>query len=144
MSIAKREPFTGFRNDPLRETLEVIGVNLTGGLARFCIRQRPDQEGDALLEVEGEDFIEDDEPLVSGIRLIEVTEDEDGVFTSILEITSTKEEMQALPAASEQGRDLTLYYDFEWQVSEEEAAPFAAAEETILYGDFIVRGSANG
>lgn len=144
MTFAKRQAFPVFRNDPLCLTFELVGADLTEATARFCVRQKPDQEGDALLEVEGVDLIEDDVPLVSGIRLIEVTEDDDGVFTSILEITSTKEEMQALPAAAEQGQDLTLFYDLEWQLSEAVSAPFAAVEETILYGDFIVRGSANG
>lgn len=144
MAFAKRVAIVAFRNDPLREVLAVVGYDLTDAQLRFCVRQYPDQQGDPLLEIFNDQL--DPDPVVStstGMRLVEVTEDADGVKTSVVEVIAVKSDMQLLPPGGERGEDLTLYHDLDWILGEDEAAPFAAVEETVLYGDFILKGSAN-
>lgn len=144
MTFAQRAPITAFRNDPLRVTLE-IELDLTGATVAFAVRQHPDQSGAALLSVSGSTLAVNASPAPApSIRLVDVDTDDDGVTTSVIELRDTKAHMQALPAAAVQGDDLSLYYDLQFTLATGVAAPFAAEEETVLFGDFIVKGSANG
>jgi hypothetical protein len=143
MAFAGRITLRAFRNDPLRVTLSVRGVDLTGATFSFAVRQYPDQSGDALLG-----------PLSNttttgqrGVRLVDVLT-VDSVPTSLIEIIDTKANMQALPAAAEVGSgspaEVGLSFDFQWTPADGDEAGFAATEQTWLFGDFIVMGSVNG
>lgn len=148
MAEATRVALTAFRNDPLCLTVG-IEEDLTGATVKFCVRQYADQPGDPLLgPITGTGLAVSLEPIATGIRLVEVTFDDDGVPLSVIEITDTKAHVQALPSAfdagEERGSDLTFHHDIERTLSEEAAAPFSAVEQTKLFGDFILKGSANG
>jgi hypothetical protein len=142
MAFAGRITLRAFRNDPLRVTLSVRGLDLTDADFAFSVRQYPDQSGDALLGPLAKTTIRGQR----GVRVVEVLTI-DSVPTSILEIIDTKANMQALPAAPEVGAgspaEAKLAFDFEW-TPEDAGSGLSDAEKTWLHGDFIVMGSVNG
>lgn len=138
MSRAARQEISVFRNDPMCLLLEVVGEDLTGAAFAFAVRLYPDAAGAALLG-----------PLAAtatkgapGVRLVRVDVVDD-VPVSLLEIIDTKAHVQALPAATEAGADLTLHYDFGWTPLDD-GSGLAAVEVTRLFGSFVVKGSVNG
>ena len=138
MANFRRLDLRVFRKDPLRETLRVVGINLTGATQLdFAVRLDPDAAGAKLITCALTTT-----PGAQGCRLVSVTTDAGGVPTSLIEILDTKATMAALPAAAEAGDDVVLYYDFQW-LRAADGSGLTMTEETKLAGQFIVMGSVN-
>jgi len=102
------------------------------------VRDRPDMPGDPRLLLPKTTTAGED-----GCRLVDVTEDDDGVPTSLVEILAIKATMGTLPQALAPGDPVKLAYDFQWMLPDD-GSGLSTLEETILFGDFIVMGSVNG
>lgn len=136
-ACARLMPLRAFRKDPFYALMVVRGMDLTGHALAFAVRMMPDQPGNALIQL-----VTTSTKGTAGIRLVRVDWD-DGVPTSVVEIIALKSTVSGLPAAPEIGADLVLYYDLQW-LPLDDASGLAAVETTVLYGPFIVKGSANG
>lgn len=136
--IAQNQTLTAFRQDPLQIAMRVNGYDLTGATFKLSVRLYPDAAGDPLIEVEGTPT-----PGANGIRIAD-TGTTDGVPWTDLDILIGKALLSdsSIPAAEEAGDDIILAYDFGWTRASSSTA-FVAVEETILFGDFIVKGSVN-
>lgn len=136
MAIAKRVAMTAFREDPFVVRFRVRGYNLTGAIQRFAVRLYPDEPGDARIQVGNTDTRG-----AEGIRVVETGVE--GLFPwTDVEVILAKDSVRSLPEASEAGSDVKFAYDYEWQ-RPDTGSGFSEEEETILYGDFVVRGSVN-
>lgn len=139
MTVAAKQALRGFRNDPFYESFIFSGIDLTGASFAFAVRSYPDQAGAALISFSGTTT-----PGGEGVRLVEVDEDEDGIPESLIEVVATKAHMQALPAAAEAGDPVVLYYELQVTPPADGETPwYDQIEQTWLYGDFILNGSAN-
>jgi hypothetical protein len=138
MNFAQRRDFTVFRNDPLQLVFGVIGLDLTGAVMKMAVKLYPDAPGDPLLLLENQAT-----PGQPGLRLVDVTVDDDGVPTSLIEGLRPKADMQALPPSAEFRVPLKLSHDFQWTLPDD-GSGLTPQEETVLFGDFIVMGSVNG
>lgn len=135
MAIAQKLTLTTFRTDPFHETMRVLGKDLSAALSlTFAIRLYPDAPGDPIAKLSKVTAIN-----ASGVRIVS-TGMEDGVPYTDLEILLGKGDNY--PNAGEAGADLTLAYDFKW-IEAPVASGFYNPEQTILFGDFIVKGSVN-
>jgi len=134
---ARYASIDAFRNDPFNWPLAVEGHDLTGATIQFTVRNHPDDTGSALATAS----------VGAGITLVDVLEDDDGVKTSLIQITVAKATIQAFPTPDEAlspiGADMPFYYDLQWTLATPEVEPFTPVEETKLYGTFILRGSIN-
>lgn len=137
MLTSKRTTIAVFRRDPLYLLISVIGYDLTASSPAMAVRLYPDAPGDPLLLLEATGWAGAD-----GIRLVEVIVDDDNVPTSVLEVIASKATMSEMPLPGELGSDLTLYYDFQW-TPPLEGSGITPVEETVMFGDFIIKGSAN-
>lgn len=141
MITPKRLPLVVRRNSPLHLMCRVEGLNLSGAIMRFAVKLYPDN-------VPPDDQIP---PLLvleaaainggEGIRLVDVSYDE-GIPTSRFEVIAAKSSIQALPPSADAGTDLQLFYDFDWLRVADDSG-WSMLEETVLYGPFTVKGSAN-
>ena len=137
MLTAVNQTLSAFRNDPLYLLMEVIGYDLSGNLPSLAVKLYPDAPGPPLLLLAPTVI-----PGADGIRSVSVTYDDDDVPTTLLEAIASKTVISALPAAPVAGADVTLAYDLQW------TPPLAGTglspvEETVLFGDFIIKGSVN-
>lgn len=125
-----RAPIDQFRNDAFSLTLAITGFDMTGCPISFAVKERPDAPDAPLLLATDED----------GVDVVEVIEDEDGVPTSLIEITRPKEMIQALPVAFFD-EEVVLAYDLKFKLPDGSLGSFSTPEQTYLVGDFRVLGS---
>ena len=140
--MAAKLTLQGFRNDPFHATLRIGGIDLTGAAMALAVRLYPNQPGDALIEIEATDLAG-----AEGIRLVSVGLDDDGVPESWIEIIIAKPTIQGLPAltaGAEIGDPATFHYDLQATPAEDVSSPWTEnIEQTLLFGPFIINGSAN-
>ncbi len=137
MTNARRLDLTVFRRDPMRLSLAAIGQNLEGCNPSFTVRLYPEQPGAALLG-----FGSTSTPGAEGIRIVDVIRDADSIPTTLFEIIALKASIQGLPFNGEIGAPTTLFYDLQW-TPPPEGSGFSAVEQTVLFGNLIILGSAN-
>lgn len=136
MNVSKRVDLRAFREDPYQLRFRVRGYNLTGATMAFAVRLYPNAPGDAEIEI-GNTTTRGAE----GIRIVD-TGVTDGFDWTDVEIIIAKATVSALPTVGEAGADDVFAYDFEWERADT-GSGFSEEETTILFGDFIVRGSVN-
>lgn len=115
--------------------MRVRGVDLgTATSINFAIRLYPDAPGTPIAMLMRVTDIN-----VSGVRVVETGVIAGEPYTD-LEVLLGKGDNY--PPAPEAGGDLTLAYDFKWTEAANTTG-FFNPEQTILFGDFIVKGSVN-
>lgn len=118
---AVQRTLEAFRDDPLSRTFAVKSVAPLGDpQLRFAVRLYPDAPT----------------RLVEATASVISTSMLNGLHVTLLRFTVPKSAIQALPKAREPGADAFLAYDVQMLVD--------GVETTVLFGDLIVRGSANG
>jgi hypothetical protein len=143
MGAAAQLALTGFRDDPFKQVISISGIDLTGATFGFAIREYAGKTGSPLVPIVGTTTKGSE-----GVRLAGVDEDENGIPISLLEIIVTKAHMQSLPGpstlATDNAQPVKLYYDLQITPANDPSSPWAEnVEQTWLYGDFFVNGSAN-
>lgn len=133
---AQRHRFEAFRNDPFLCLIRIWGYNLNDIPMNFALNHCSDAPLPALIDV-GITI----EPGAQGIRVAAVGFTA-GLPWSDIEILLSKATMASLPPAAEAGSDLALTYDFQWKLPNR-AGDYVRVEETILFGDFVIKGSVN-
>lgn len=135
MIAARKVTLDTFRRDPFHLTMRVLGRDLsTATSITFAIRLYPDAPGAAIAALSKVTDIN-----VSGIRIVDTGVINGEAYTDI-EILLGKGDNY--PPAAEIGADITLAYDFKW-IEAANTDGFFNPEQTILFGDFIVKGSVN-
>lgn len=125
MAIARRVDNLGvFTGSDLKFVFSLVGVDMSGRTGTFRVSTAP--EGTALI--------------TAAVTVLSVVT-ENGVPTSILQAFASKTAVTAAKttlAPADRGADITLYYEF--RVSSLGGIG-AAAEETLMYGSLILKGS---
>jgi hypothetical protein len=137
MMTAQRLDLSVFRNDPLSLPMAVIGFDLSDSAPTLAVKLLPDAPGIPLLLLAPTSI-----PGADGIRIVSVVRDEDDVPTTLMEGIASEATLATLPPAALPGADLTLSYDLQW-TPPSDGSDFTSVEETILFGDFIIKGSVN-
>lgn len=132
-----RQDISAFRKDPLQKLMTLFGVDLTDNTSlSFAVKLATDVPGDPLLLITSGTG-------ATGIKLIDVGTDGEGLPYSTVQISDTKAHMGALPSAAEYGATVRLSWDLQWVPPTSITAPATAVEQTLAYGNLIILGSVN-
>lgn len=133
---AQRHRFEAFRKDPFLCLIRIQGYNLNNVPMNFALNLYPDAPPPALIDV-GITI----EKGVQGIRVAAVGF-VNGLPWSDIEILLRKETIASLPRMGEAGSDAVFAYDIQWTLPSP-VGDYVRVEETILFGDFVIKGSVN-
>jgi hypothetical protein len=139
MNVAQRADISAYRADPFQALITFFGADLTGNTSlSFAVKIDTDVPGSAIMTLTS--------AVDGGITVIDTAELEDGTPYSVIQLFKAKDAFVAAFAAHpapEPGRSAVFSYDLQWVPPSGLVAPATAAEETILYGTFILAGSVN-
>ncbi len=118
-------PLAGDRWTPLVDTIDLVGVDLTGATFKLQVRDRKD--GGAVRADLATIVVSSAE----GVRLIGVVT-ASGVTTSQIGFRINESTMESMPAAPELGDDVPLYWDMH-------ITPSGGLKFVAFAGDFTVK-----
>lgn len=138
MNVAQRADITAFRNDDFQQLVTFFGADLTGVPLSLAIKLDTDVPGAAIMTLTSD--------VGGGITIIDTAALDDGTPYSVIQMFKAKADFVTLFTdypAPEPGRSAIFSFDLQWVAPSALVAPATPAEETILYGTFILAGSVN-
>lgn len=134
--MARKYRFEAFRSDPFLQLFRVWGYHLADVPMNFALRLYPGAPGLPLYST--------GKTTVRGAPGLRVAAQglSDGLPWSDVELIVPKASVEALPQPAEAGAALSIAYDLQWSLPDP-GGDYVTVEETILFGDFVVKGSVN-
>lgn len=137
MNVAQGEDIRAFRADDFQELITFFGDDLAGVPLSFAVRINRDDPGSPIMT------------LTTGagdITIIDTGTEDDGTPYAVIQLLKAKTPFMAAFAgypAPRPGQDALFAYDLQWTPPSDLVAPATPVEETILTGDFYIKGSVN-
>lgn len=138
MNVAQGEDIRAFRADDFQELITFFGDDLTGVPLSFAVRVNRDDPGAPIMTLTTAGG--------GGITIIDTGTEDDGTPYAVIQLLKAKTAFEALFAAypaPRPGQDTLFAYDLQWTPPSDLVAPATPVEETILTGDFYIKGSVN-